>query len=96
VLNHFPLIFSAEPFSIEQGHSFAKWLRQGRQGYSLICMEARAHAVAHVGGRWVSAQALGACGSVVGSFSGTRGSIARGVQAHMVAWLGQTVPDWSR
>jgi hypothetical protein len=26
VLGHFPLIFSAQPFSIEQCHSFTKWL----------------------------------------------------------------------
>jgi hypothetical protein len=26
MITHFPLIFSAQPFSIEQGHSFAKWL----------------------------------------------------------------------
>jgi hypothetical protein len=32
MITHFPLIFSAQPFSIEQGYSFAKWLSSADGG----------------------------------------------------------------
>jgi hypothetical protein len=50
VFNHFSLIFSAQSFSIEQGHSFVKWLSRADGGRSLICTEERVHAVARVPG----------------------------------------------
>jgi hypothetical protein len=47
VLSHFPL---SRVILLQKAE-------RGRRGCSLICTEARAHATAHVGGRWVLARA---------------------------------------
>jgi hypothetical protein len=94
VLNHFPLIFSAQPFSIKQGHSFTKWMSR---------VDGDAHSFARRHGRmWWLARAvdgsrLGRGGGLsAGSFAGTLGSITHGVQSRAVASLDRTIPDWSR